>query len=65
MTPEQAAAAANIIGAKMVVPIHYRSLHKPPMYTETDHAAERLRKALQDSYVQALIMHPGEWFVPG
>jgi L-ascorbate metabolism protein UlaG (beta-lactamase superfamily) len=62
MTPEQAAAAANIIGAKMVVPIHYRSLHKPPMYTETDNAAERLLEALQGSSTQALIMQPGEWF---
>jgi L-ascorbate metabolism protein UlaG (beta-lactamase superfamily) len=62
MTPEQAAAAANIIRAKKVVPIHYRSLHKPPMYIETDNAVERLRKALHGSYAQDLIMQPGEWF---
>lgn len=62
MSPEEAAAAANIIHAKRVVPIHYRSLHKPPMYTETYNAVERLQKALYGSSAQAVIMQPGEWF---
>ena len=62
MTPEQAAEVANIIRAKKIVPIHYQSLHKPPMYTETENAVDRLHTALQGCYAQALILQPGEWF---
>jgi L-ascorbate metabolism protein UlaG (beta-lactamase superfamily) len=62
MSPEEAAVAANILRAKLVVPIHYRSLHKPPMYAETDHAPERLQKALSGLDATAKIMQAGEWF---
>jgi L-ascorbate metabolism protein UlaG (beta-lactamase superfamily) len=62
MSPEEAAVAANIIKAKLVVPIHYRSLHKPPIYIETDHATERLSKALHGSLAAVRIMEAGVWF---
>jgi L-ascorbate metabolism protein UlaG (beta-lactamase superfamily) len=32
MTPEQAAAAAQVLGARETAPIHYGTFHKPPTY---------------------------------
>lgn len=62
MSPEEAAVAATILQPKIVVPIHYRSLHKPPMYTETDHAPDRLNTALRGSTAEVRLMEPGDWF---
>lgn len=62
MTPEEAAVAAHIIQAKLVVPIHYGSLHKVPIYVETSHATERLRDKSQEFGIRAMIHKPGEWF---
>ena len=62
MTPEQAAIAAHILQARLVVPIHYGSLHKPPMYIETSHPAERLRDKLSSLGVRLMLQEPGDWF---
>ncbi len=62
MTPEQAAIAAHILQARLVVPIHYGSLHKPPMYIETPHPAERLRDKLSSLGVRLMLQEPGDWF---
>ena len=62
MTPEEAAIAAHIIGAQTVVPIHYGSLHKPPMYIETPRVTERLRQKTSSLGIRALICEPGDWF---
>jgi L-ascorbate metabolism protein UlaG (beta-lactamase superfamily) len=32
MSPEQAAAAAQILGAELAAPIHYGTFHRPPLY---------------------------------
>jgi L-ascorbate metabolism protein UlaG (beta-lactamase superfamily) len=32
LTPEQAAAAADVLGVRVAVPIHYGTFHKPPTY---------------------------------
>ena len=62
MTPEQAAIAASILQTKCVVPIHYKSLHKPPMYIETAHPAERLKNRLKELNIPLMLKEPGDWF---
>lgn len=62
MTPEQAAAAANILRADFVVPIHYGTMHQPPIYVETPHALERLSASLADLDTDIMIKEPGDWF---
>jgi L-ascorbate metabolism protein UlaG (beta-lactamase superfamily) len=37
LTPVRAAAAADILGARMVCPIHYGTFHDPPAYSERPH----------------------------
>ncbi|MBB5645872.1 hypothetical protein [Pedobacter cryoconitis] len=62
MTPEEAAVAAHILQAKFVVPIHYGSLHKPPMYVETSNPIERFGHQLTTFDIRMLLAEPGEWF---
>lgn len=65
MGPEEAAMAASILKAKLVVPIHYGSLHKPPMYIETADATQRLLDKLTAYQITAKLYQPGEWFEVG
>lgn len=65
MMPEEAAVAAHIINAKTVVPIHYGSLNKEPIYVETPNATQRLRDKADEYGIRADIHEPGEWFEPG
>jgi L-ascorbate metabolism protein UlaG (beta-lactamase superfamily) len=46
LSPEQAAAAARILGAARLVPIHYDGIHEPPLYAQTDDILSRLEAAL-------------------
>ena len=62
MTPEEAAVAAHIMRAKAVVPIHYGSLNKVPIYVETQHPTERLRAKATEYGIAADIRQPGQWF---
>lgn len=61
MNPEQAAAAAHILRAEKVVPIHYGSLHKPPGYIETSDPIGRTKTALASLNIKVLIKQPEEW----
>lgn len=62
MTPEEAAVAAHILQARLVVPIHYGSLHKPPIYIETPHPVERLRDKANSLGIRVMSHEPGDWF---
>ena len=62
MNPEEAATAAHILQARMVVPIHYGSLHKPPAYIETPDAVKRLGEQASIFGVQSIAYPAGEWF---
>ncbi len=62
MRPEEAAVAAQILKAKSVVPIHYQSLHRPPIYIETPNATERLSNKLSGMGIRVMLLEPGEWF---
>ncbi|PRY49036.1 L-ascorbate metabolism protein UlaG (beta-lactamase superfamily) [Geodermatophilus tzadiensis] len=48
MSPEQAAAAAVVLEAEQLVPIHYGTFHNPPWYTETPDVLSRLETATKD-----------------
>jgi len=45
LTPEQAVAAAAVLGARTLVPIHYGTMQSPPIYNETPNIAARLAAA--------------------
>lgn len=62
MTPEQATEAAKILRAKLFVPIHYGSLHKPPVYIETDNIFKRLEDKTKETNISLSIKNPGDWF---
>ena len=56
LNPEQAVAAARILGAKRLVPIHYDGIHEPPLYQQTDDILGRLRSSLGDDEVTELVV---------
>ena len=60
LTPEQAAAAAAILGARRVVPIHY-GVAGAEEYTEVPHAEEAFLAAARKRGVTVEIVKPGEW----
>ena len=64
MLPEEAAVAAQVLRARIGVPIHYELLHKPPDYAETPRAAERFSEKVKELGVRPLIATRGEWFCP-
>ena len=39
LSPAQAAAAAQLLGAGLAVPIHYDAIHHPPVYAQVDDPA--------------------------
>ena len=65
MTPEEAAKAARMVGARTIVPIHYGALHRPPLYNETRDPLGRLRAAAGALGIEVQVHEPGHWFDPG
>ncbi len=49
LSPEQAVAAALILGAKQLVPIHYDGIHQPPVYRQTEDILERLGAVAEEA----------------
>ncbi len=60
MDPVQAAAAARLLNADLVVPIHYGPLHETPNYVQADDPAGSLEAAARDLGVSARVLRPGE-----
>jgi L-ascorbate metabolism protein UlaG (beta-lactamase superfamily) len=60
MEPEQAAVAGELLGARIVVPIHYGGLAAEPWYRPVDDAAERLVAAAAGRPYDAQLLEPGE-----
>lgn len=60
LTPEQAVAAATILGARRLVPIHY-GVSGLEDYVEVDDPIGRLRKAARDTSIGIHPMAPGDW----
>jgi len=60
MTAEQAVAAAAVIGARLIVPIHYGVVGAEG-YAEDRHAEEELRSCGNKRHVDIEILKPGGW----
>jgi L-ascorbate metabolism protein UlaG (beta-lactamase superfamily) len=60
LTGEQAAVAARLMKAKLVVPIHYREFHNPPTYTSNLNAEAALITSGQREGVPVRIARSGE-----
>ena len=60
LTPEQAVAAATILGARRLVPIHY-GISGIAEYVEVDDPIGRLRAAARDKPITIQPMEPGAW----
>lgn len=60
MLPDDAAAAAHLLGARLAMPIHYGTFHNPPIYMEHDQALERFRTSCRARGVEALVLGEGE-----
>lgn len=62
MDPGQAAAAAKLLGARTVVPIHYGPLHEAPNYVQSEDPPSTLCAAAAELGVEARVLEPGERF---
>ena len=60
LTPAQAAAAADILGAKTVCPIHYKLFDNPPVYSEWPDAEKVFLAAAAQRGVGVEIVEPGK-----
>ena len=60
LTPKQAVAAAVILGARVLVPIHY-GISGMDKYVEVDDPLGRVRQAARERHVPLQIMEPGTW----
>ena len=60
MTPEQAVAAAEVLGARLIVPIHY-GMAPSPEYTEAPHPAHDLAAAAGARHVDVEFVRSGAW----
>lgn len=62
MDPAQAATAAAILEARVVVPIHYGAFHSPPVYAQVDDPAGTFVAAAGKAGVESRVLAPGEGF---
>jgi L-ascorbate metabolism protein UlaG (beta-lactamase superfamily) len=60
LTPEQAVAAAAILAARILVPIHY-GITGMKEYVEVPDPISELRKAARERSIAVQIMEPGAW----
>ncbi len=60
LTPEQAAAAAHILRARVLCPTHYGD-NSPPTYVEADNAEKRVVQACTTRGVRVEVVAPGQW----
>lgn len=61
LTPEQAAHAAAILGAKTLLPMHF-GIDEPPLYVEQDDALNRLEIAAAHLPLRVLAPAPGQMY---
>jgi len=60
LTPQQAVAAAVVLAARLLVPIHY-GITASEEYTEVAHPEAALREAAKSRGVAVDILRPGDW----
>ncbi|MFD6155249.1 MBL fold metallo-hydrolase [Nocardia sp. NPDC060256] len=59
LTPEQAATAGHILGARTIIPIHF-GLDSPPYYVEVDDSLAKFQAAAADLGAHVTVLAPGE-----
>jgi L-ascorbate metabolism protein UlaG (beta-lactamase superfamily) len=59
MSPAEAAAAAHILQAREAIPIHYDTVHNPPIYVQTDDPAGAFLREAAALGVTARVVEPG------
>jgi L-ascorbate metabolism protein UlaG (beta-lactamase superfamily) len=59
MDPSQAAVAAALLRARLAIPIHYDTFHRPPTYTQVDDPAGTFLTAAEQAGVAARILDVG------
>ena len=64
LEPEQAAVAAELLGARTLIPIHYGGYALDPYYRPTADPLERLRAATDRRPYELRILEPGQSFEP-
>lgn len=62
LDPEQAALAGELLGARVVVPIHYDGYHVEPWYTPAADAERRFREAAAKRPYDARVLELGQDF---
>lgn len=60
LDPEAAVAAASMLKAKVVVPIHYDGIHQEGMYEQVEDPEGRFLLAAREGGFEALVIAPGE-----
>lgn len=60
LTPEQAAAAAELLGARQAAPIHYGTFHQPPLYVSLPDPEPAFVAAAARRGVATNVLRPGE-----
>ncbi len=60
LTPEQAVAAATVLGARCLIPIHY-GVSGMAEYVEIEDPLARLRAAAREKPVAVQVLQPGDW----
>lgn len=60
LTPEQAVAAATILGARRLVPIHY-GVSGIAEYIEVEDPIGRVRRAMEGRDLELVLLAPGNW----
>lgn len=60
LDPEQAALVGELVGARMVVPIHYAGYQIEPLYRPVADAGERFRRAAAGRPYKARLLRPGQ-----
>ncbi|TYP74486.1 MBL fold metallo-hydrolase [Paenibacillus methanolicus] len=63
LSPEQAVSAAKVLGAKMVIPIHYKAIDYPPIYRQTPDLLERLQASARQHGVGLIVLDSKESIV--
>ena len=65
MGPAEAAAAAHILQPGEAIPIHYDTIHNPPVYEQTPDPADAFLAAARELGVMARVVEPGELVTEG
>ncbi|MGJ4729418.1 MBL fold metallo-hydrolase [Luteimonas sp. SDU101] len=60
LTPDQAVSAAAVIGARLLVPIHY-GVSGMKEYVEVDDPIGELRRVARERSIKVQVLAPGEW----